>query len=229
MCPGPQTRCCPQPCSPSGRAVGQWLVDEVREEFSLQRINPALTFSGSARLRNSSIFPCSLGKGRRFCGGHSLLSTAWFCLKCPCASSASLAPGEPCPAQGVPALRSRLGAALPPTRWCHDPDNGFLAPSCRDTLGYRDLFVRIINSLPPTCRAPNLHLTEKNPTMVKRKMRENTGRVVYFRLPIKDNVTNKSSSAVITLMPKALQMCSKRLMLAKAGPLPGISPLPILI
>lgn len=65
--------------------------------------------------------------------------------------------------------------------------------------------------------------------MVKRKMRENTGRVVYFRLPIKDNVTNKSSSAVITLMPKALQMCSKRLMLAKAGPLPGISPLPILI
>lgn len=58
--------------------------------------------------------------------------------------------------------------------------------------------------------------------MVKRKMRENTERLFYFRMPIKDNVTSKSSSAVITLMLKASQMWSKRLMLAKAGHLPGI-------
>lgn len=56
-------------------------------------------------------------------------------------------------------------------------------------------------------------ISQKKPTVVKRKMRVNAEGLFYFRMPIKDNITSKSSSAVITLMLKASQMCSKRLIL----------------
>lgn len=89
------------------------------------------------------------------------------------------------------------------------------AASHTETLRYQGPFAQIINPLPPTRGALTLHLAEKKNTVVKRKMRDNAERLFYFKMPIKDNVTSKSSSAVITVMPKASQMCSKRLMACK--------------
>lgn len=65
MCPGPQTRCCPQPCSPSGRAVGQWLVDEVREEFSLQRIKPCSDLLRLCQAQEQQHLPLLSGEGEK--------------------------------------------------------------------------------------------------------------------------------------------------------------------
>lgn len=88
MCPGPQTRCCPQPCSPSGRAVGQWLVDEVREEFSPQRIKPCSDLLRLCQAQEQQHLPLLSGEGEKVLwrsqsAEHSLvLPEVFLCQLC---------------------------------------------------------------------------------------------------------------------------------------------------
>lgn len=157
--------------------------------------------------------------------GHSLgLPEASWCQLCQRSPQPTVSPAW---CRGTSSPR----AALPPAPQHSDPDGSWLelrATSCRDAGALCPL-VFITNPLPPTAGLQTC-IWQKNPTRVKRKMRENDERLFYFRMPIKDKVTSKSSSsAVIALMLKASQIWSKRLMLTKAGHLPDISSLPISI
>lgn len=147
---------------------------------------PALSFSGCATFwkGNLSLLLPRGGLLGSQPAGHSL-----GLQKHPCASSANATPLV----QGYQQLH-RLRAALPPTHQHNDPQGSWLelrATACREMLGQCPL-VLTTNPLPPTAGLQTC-IWQKNPTMVKRKMRENAERLFYFRMPVKDKVTSKSS------------------------------------